>query len=131
MLDIRNNGGGLFPAGLEVARMWLDSGDIVLIADSMGVRDTYDANGTALEASAPLAVLVNHGTASASEVSQSRAAGLWVSSIEGSAHGDLFRAMDKHSPYGNAARPCQGACQRVSRQQEAGPADSVVQDELG
>lgn len=48
--------------------MWMDSGDIVLIADSMGVRDTYDANGTAQEPKAPLALLVNKGTASASEV---------------------------------------------------------------
>ena len=48
--------------------MWLDSGDIVLIADSEGVRDTYEATGSALEPSAPLTVLVNRGTASASEV---------------------------------------------------------------
>ncbi|KAK9806765.1 hypothetical protein WJX72_001801 [[Myrmecia] bisecta] len=68
VLDIRNNGGGLFPAGVEVARMFLDSGDIVLIADSNGVRDSYDANGTAIEPKAPLSVLVNRGTASASEV---------------------------------------------------------------
>ena len=33
MLDVRNNGGGLFPAGVEVGRMLLDRGDIVLIAD--------------------------------------------------------------------------------------------------
>ena len=68
MLDIRNNGGGLFPAGVDVARMLLDDGDIVLIADSQGVRDSYQANSTAVEPSAPLAVLVNRGTASASEV---------------------------------------------------------------
>ena len=68
VLDIRNNGGGFFPSGVEVARMWMDSGDIVLIADSKGVRDTYDANGTAQEPKAPLALLVNKGTASASEV---------------------------------------------------------------
>ena len=37
-------------------------------ASSEGVRDTYEAAGTALEPSAPLAVLVNRGTASASEV---------------------------------------------------------------
>ena len=48
--------------------MWLDSGDIVLIADSEGVRDTYEANMTALESKAPLTLLVNRGTASASEV---------------------------------------------------------------
>ena len=34
-----------------------------------GVKDSYEADGSALEARAPLAVLVNHGTASASEVS--------------------------------------------------------------
>lgn len=68
VLDVRNNGGGLFPAGVEVARMFLRSGDIVLIADSQGVRDSYEADGTALDASSPLAVLVNRGTASASEV---------------------------------------------------------------
>jgi C-terminal processing protease CtpA/Prc len=33
VLDVRNNGGGLFPAGVEVGRMLLDRGDIVLIAD--------------------------------------------------------------------------------------------------
>lgn len=33
VLDIRNNGGGLFPAGVEVGRMLLNKGDIVLIAD--------------------------------------------------------------------------------------------------
>lgn len=68
MLDIRNNGGGLFPAGVEVARMLLKDGDIVLIADSQGVRDSYSATNIAVEASAPLSVLVNRGTASASEV---------------------------------------------------------------
>lgn len=38
VVDVRNNGGGSFPAGVEVAKMWLNHGDIVLIADSAGVR---------------------------------------------------------------------------------------------
>jgi C-terminal processing protease CtpA/Prc len=46
----------------------VDRGDLVLIADSQGVRDIYTADGTALEPNAPLTVLVNKGTASASEV---------------------------------------------------------------
>lgn len=71
MLDIRNNGGGLFPAGVDVAKMWMNDGTIVLIADSSGVRDSYDADGTALSPTYPLSVLVNRGTASASEVLQS------------------------------------------------------------
>ncbi|KAL4854503.1 C-terminal processing peptidase [Chlorella vulgaris] len=68
VLDVRNNGGGLFPAGVEVGRMLLDSGDIVLIADSDGVRDIYSAERTAIDPSTPLVVLANRGTASASEV---------------------------------------------------------------
>lgn len=65
---MRNNGGGLFPAGVELARMLIDSGDIVLIADSQGVMDSYEATGTSIDSKAPVAVLVNKGTASASEV---------------------------------------------------------------
>lgn len=38
VVDIRSNSGGSFPAGIEVAKMWLNDGDIVLIADSTGVR---------------------------------------------------------------------------------------------
>lgn len=68
VLDVRNNGGGLFPSGVEVARMLINKGDIVLIADSDGVRDIYEADGGALDTSTPLVVLVNRGTASASEV---------------------------------------------------------------
>ena len=68
MLDVRNNGGGFFPAGVDVAKMLLAGGDIVLIADSQGVRDSYEADGTAVDAKSQLAVLVNRGTASASEV---------------------------------------------------------------
>lgn len=48
--------------------MLLKEGDIVLIADSQGVRDSYSASGFPVESSAPLSVLVNRGTASASEV---------------------------------------------------------------
>ncbi|XP_024385319.1 carboxyl-terminal-processing peptidase 2, chloroplastic isoform X2 [Physcomitrium patens] len=69
ILDIRNNSGGLFPSGVEIAKMWLDKGVIVYIADSMGVRDIYDTDGdSAISTKEPLAVLVNKGTASASEI---------------------------------------------------------------
>lgn len=68
VLDIRNNGGGVFAAGIEVGRMLINSGDLVLIADSDGVRDVYEAEGQALDTKTPMIVLVNKGTASASEV---------------------------------------------------------------
>lgn len=68
VLDVRNNGGGVFNAGIQVARMLINTGDLVLIADSDGVRDVYEAEGEALDTKTPMTVLVNKGTASASEV---------------------------------------------------------------
>lgn len=69
ILDMRNNGGGLFPAGVQVAKLLLSGGDVVLIADSAGVRDIFSADGRdVMDSSTPLSVWVNRGTASASEV---------------------------------------------------------------
>lgn len=48
--------------------MLIERGDIVLIADSAGVRDIYSAEGGTVDTRTPLVVLVNRGTASASEV---------------------------------------------------------------
>jgi carboxyl-terminal processing protease len=67
VLDLRNNPGGLVQAGVEIARQWLNEGAIVYTVDRKGAIDEIDANGTALT-DAPLAVLVNEGTASASEI---------------------------------------------------------------
>ncbi|XP_055813280.1 carboxyl-terminal-processing peptidase 2, chloroplastic [Solanum dulcamara] len=69
VLDLRDNSGGLFPEGVEIAKIWLNKGVIVYICDSRGVRDIYDTDGSnVVAASEPLAVLVNKGTASASEI---------------------------------------------------------------
>ncbi|KAF4367217.1 hypothetical protein G4B88_026724 [Cannabis sativa] len=69
VLDLRDNSGGLFPEGIEIAKIWLDKGVIVYICDNRGVRDIYDTDGSnAIAASEPLVVLVNKGTASASEI---------------------------------------------------------------
>ncbi|KAG8372797.1 hypothetical protein BUALT_Bualt12G0104400 [Buddleja alternifolia] len=69
ILDLRDNSGGLFPEGVEIAKIWLEKGVIVYICDSRGVRDIYDTDGSnAAAPSEPLVVLVNKGTASASEI---------------------------------------------------------------
>jgi len=68
VLDLRNNSGGLFPGALEIAKALINEGTIVYIADSSGERDVFEANRSALDADTPLKLLVNKGTASASEV---------------------------------------------------------------
>jgi carboxyl-terminal processing protease len=67
ILDLRNNPGGLVQAGVEIARQWLNDGTIVYTVDRKGAIESIDANGTALT-NAPLVLLVNEGTASASEI---------------------------------------------------------------
>jgi carboxyl-terminal processing protease len=67
ILDLRNNPGGLLQAGVEIARDWMDQGDIVFTVSRSGALDSYEANGNALTTD-PLMVLVNKGTASASEI---------------------------------------------------------------
>lgn len=67
ILDLRNNPGGLLQAGIEIARLWLDEGTVVYTVNRQGVQGSFEAFGPALT-HAPLVVLVNQGTASASEI---------------------------------------------------------------
>lgn len=67
ILDLRNNPGGLLQAGIEIARYWLDKGTIVYTVNRQGIIGNFDATDSALTKD-PLVVLVNRGTASASEI---------------------------------------------------------------
>ncbi|WP_071516451.1 carboxyl-terminal processing protease CtpA [Geitlerinema sp. PCC 9228] len=67
ILDLRNNPGGLLQAGIEVARLWLDGGTVVYTVNRQGQFGSFDAGEQAMT-DAPLAVLVNQGSASASEI---------------------------------------------------------------
>jgi carboxyl-terminal processing protease len=67
ILDLRNNPGGLLQAGIEIARLWLNEGTIVYTVNRQGILDSYEAVEHALTDD-PLIVLVNQGTASASEI---------------------------------------------------------------
>lgn len=68
VLDMRNNGGGSFNAGVNVARVFINEGVLVNIADNKGIKDYFEAQNAAEDASSPLTVVVNGGTASAAEV---------------------------------------------------------------
>ncbi|PPT10041.1 carboxyl-terminal protease [Geitlerinema sp. FC II] len=67
VLDLRANPGGLLQASIEIARMWLDEGKIVSTVDRQGISEVQRANGRALT-DKPLVVLVDGGSASASEI---------------------------------------------------------------
>ena len=68
ILDLRQNGGGLVDAAVSVADHFLTEGDILFqISRDEGER-IYRSSNTTLAAAVPLIVLVNGGTASASEI---------------------------------------------------------------
>ena len=67
VLDLRGNPGGLLQAGIEIAKLWLAEGTIVYTVNRNGIQDSFTATGAALT-NDPLVVLVNQGTASASEI---------------------------------------------------------------
>lgn len=67
ILDLRNNPGGLLQAGIDIAKLWVDEGTIVYTVNRQGTMGSFEAMGDALTKD-PLVVLVNQGTASASEI---------------------------------------------------------------
>jgi carboxyl-terminal processing protease len=67
VLDLRSNPGGLLMASVEIARQLLNEGIIVSTKTRDGIQDVKRANGRALT-SKPIVVLVNEGSASASEI---------------------------------------------------------------
>ena len=67
VLDLRSNPGGLLYSSIDIARMWLKEGIIVSTVDRGGERERKSANNSSLT-DKPLVVLVDGGSASASEI---------------------------------------------------------------
>lgn len=67
VLDLRSNPGGLLYSSIEIARMWISEGTIVSTVDRVGEADRQRANNRPLT-DKPLVVLVDGGSASASEI---------------------------------------------------------------
>ncbi len=69
VLDLRNNPGGLFKQSVTVADVFLKRGTIVSMRGRGGVvLETHEAKNTPSDITCPLVVLVNQGSASASEI---------------------------------------------------------------
>lgn len=68
ILDMRNNPGGFFETAVEVAGEWIPRSVIVVEQFSETDSRNYTSNGNARLADVPTVVLVNMGSASASEI---------------------------------------------------------------
>jgi carboxyl-terminal processing protease len=69
VLDLRDNPGGLLDQAVRVSDFWLDGGVIVYTQGrEASQRQDYLATALGVEADYPLVVLVNEGSASASEI---------------------------------------------------------------
>ncbi len=68
IMDLRANPGGLFTAGLDIARLWLDKDQMIIkTVYREGKQDIIRADRPSLT-NKPLVVLVDGGTASSSEI---------------------------------------------------------------
>jgi carboxyl-terminal processing protease len=67
ILDLRSNPGGLLYSSVEIARMFIDKGKIVSTVDRVGEVEAHSANNSSLTKK-PIVVLVDGGSASASEI---------------------------------------------------------------
>ena len=68
VLDLRNNGGGSLSEAVELTGLFIDQGPVVQVRESSGRVSVEEDRKPGVSWTGPLAVLVNRGSASASEI---------------------------------------------------------------
>lgn len=68
ILDLRDNGGGYLQTAIEVVSQFISEGTVMYEESGDGTRQVYEAIPGGLATDIPLVVLVNGGSASASEI---------------------------------------------------------------
>ena len=68
VLDLRNNGGGSLSEAIELTGLFIDKGPVVQVRESGGRVSVEDDDKAGVAWDGPLAVLINRGSASASEI---------------------------------------------------------------
>lgn len=68
ILDLRNNGGGYLTTAVEVISQFINKGVVMYEVYGNGTRVPFEAKGNGVATQIPLVVLVNEGSASASEI---------------------------------------------------------------
>jgi carboxyl-terminal processing protease len=68
ILDLRYNGGGYLQTAVDVASQFISKGVILYEKYGNGKKDSYEAKSGGLALDVPMVVLINKGSASASEI---------------------------------------------------------------
>jgi carboxyl-terminal processing protease len=70
ILDMRNNPGGFLEVAVDIGGWFVPSGSTIVIEDFRNIQDqkVYTAKGSGVFADLPVVVLINEGSASASEI---------------------------------------------------------------
>ena len=69
IIDLRNNPGGYLEVAVNLAGWFLNSGDIIVSEEfHSGEKDEFKANGNGFFKDIPMVILINEGSASASEI---------------------------------------------------------------
>jgi carboxyl-terminal processing protease len=68
VLDLRNNGGGYLDTAISVVSEFIDDGVVMYEEYGDGTRTTYNAKPGGEATQIPMVVLINEGSASASEI---------------------------------------------------------------
>ena len=68
ILDLRGNSGGLLPNAVVIADMFLTQGHIVSVVDREKQKSDIDAQNKTYAINKPVVILIDEGTASASEI---------------------------------------------------------------
>lgn len=68
IFDLRNNSGGFVDSAVEITSAFIENGTILIEEWGDGTRNEFKATGRAMDVDSPMIVLVNEGSASASEI---------------------------------------------------------------
>ena len=68
VIDLRNNPGGLLDTAIEISDLFLDDGEIVSVRFRNEKAESFNANKGDITNGMPIVILINGGSASASEI---------------------------------------------------------------
>lgn len=120
VIDLRFNPGGLFPAAIEIADLFLDSGIIVSTRGRVGEDETVYAVSEGTLGDFPLVVMVNRQSASASEIVAAALQGNGRAKVVGE------RSFGKGSVQNVVSLPSGIGQIKITERHYFGPGDKVI-----